>query len=208
MLHKQDYGSRKKYHYLYKTTNILSGKYYIGMHSTNNLNDGYIGSGTYLRRSINKYGVDNHKFEVLEFFNSREELAQREKELITLQEIAKRECMNLKVGGIGGFPPNAKQAFKEKLKDPEFKREFAKKAKSAETLRKLHKEGRIKYDTFRGKKHKPETIQKMREVKSNYGVGKENSQYGTMWITNKIENRKISSTSEIPQGWIKGRFIK
>jgi hypothetical protein len=32
----------KKYNYIYKTTNILTNEYYIGMHSTNNLNDGYL----------------------------------------------------------------------------------------------------------------------------------------------------------------------
>ena len=73
------------------------------MHSSDNLNDGYLGSGTLLRRSINKYGKENHIIEILEFVNSREELAAREKEIVSLQEIAKKDCMNLKVGGNGGF---------------------------------------------------------------------------------------------------------
>jgi hypothetical protein len=93
---KKGYGTRKKYHFIYKTTNLLSGRYYIGMHSTDDLNDGYLGSGTYLRRSINKHGKENHSIEILEFLNSREELAAREREIVSLQEIAKKECMNLK----------------------------------------------------------------------------------------------------------------
>lgn len=97
---------QKHYHYIYKTINLLSGKYYIGMHSTNNLEDGYMGSGKRLRYSINKYGKENHKVKILEFFNSREELKKREEEIVNLNEIAKIDCMNLKVGGYGGFPPN------------------------------------------------------------------------------------------------------
>jgi hypothetical protein len=68
----------KKYHFIYKTTNLLSGKYYIGMHSTNNLADGYMGSGRRLRYSINKYGEENHKVEILEFVDNRAELIKRE----------------------------------------------------------------------------------------------------------------------------------
>ena len=59
----------KKYHFIYKTTNLLSGKYYIGMHSTDNLDDGYLGSGRRLRYSINKYGKESHKREIIEFVN-------------------------------------------------------------------------------------------------------------------------------------------
>ena len=198
----------KKYHILYKTVNLLTGRYYIGMHSTNNLEDGYVGSGRRLWYEMRKYGRENFKFEILEFFNSREELALREKELVSLQEVTKEQCMNLKVGGIGGFPPNAKDAFREKLKNPEYRKEFARKSRSSETLKRLHQEGRIKYDTFTGKKHKPETIQKMKDIKKGYGVGERNSQYGTYWITNGIENRKIKASDIIPEGWSKGRTFK
>ena len=62
--------SARKYHFIYKTTNLINGKYYIGMHSTNKLNDGYLGSGKKLRRSINKYGVENFKCEILEFLTT------------------------------------------------------------------------------------------------------------------------------------------
>jgi group I intron endonuclease len=92
----------KKYHFIYKTTNLLSGKYYIGMHSTDDLNDGYMGSGKRLRYSINKYGKQNHKVDILEFFDSRDELKKREKEIVNLNELSKEECMNIIVGGEGG----------------------------------------------------------------------------------------------------------
>ena len=93
----------KKFHFIYKTTNILNNKFYIGMHSTTNLKDGYVGSGTHLRHAIRKYGVANFKFEIIEWCDNRENLIQREKEIITEEYINDANCYNMKPGGSGGF---------------------------------------------------------------------------------------------------------
>lgn len=74
------------------------------MHSADDLDDGYLGSGRRLRYSLNKYGKENHSREILEFCKTREELKSREEEIVNLNEIAKKECMNLKVGGEGRRP--------------------------------------------------------------------------------------------------------
>ena len=63
----------KKYHFVYITTNINTGKQYIGDHSTDNLDDEYLGSGLHLKRAISKSGKEKFKREILELFETREE---------------------------------------------------------------------------------------------------------------------------------------
>jgi hypothetical protein len=209
----------KKFHFIYKTTNLLSGKYYIGMHSTNDLDDGYLGSGTRLRYSINKHGIKNHVREILEFVDSREELKKREKEIVTLNEIAKEECMNLTVGGEGGFrseqqrlnaeKSNAKQKILRET-DPEWVDNY--RLKKSLGQKEAYNRGRKKViPDWNGRSHSDEAKKKMSESSKGMGVGKENSQYGTCWITRDGENKKIKKEELgefIQHGWEKGRKLK
>ena len=73
------------------------------MHSTSNLDDGYLGSGKRLRYAIRKYGKENFKKEILEFLPDRESLVKRESEIVNEQFIQDELCMNLTTGGSGGF---------------------------------------------------------------------------------------------------------
>ena len=84
-----------KYHFIYKTVCIITNKYYIGMHSTPNLNDGYIGSGKIIKSSILKYGKSLHSFEILEFVDTLESLVLREKEIVNKDLLKDPLCMNL-----------------------------------------------------------------------------------------------------------------
>lgn len=106
--------SDKKYHIIYKTTCLINKKYYIGMHSTDDLNDGYMGSGKALKFSIKRYGKENHKVEILEIVESREILAEMEKIIVNKNKVNDDKCMNLKVGGIGGFMKKSKKRKKSK----------------------------------------------------------------------------------------------
>ena len=61
------------------------------------------------------------------------------------------------------------------------------------------------HKTFLGKTHTEEAKKKISQANKGRGIGIQNSQYGTFWITNGIENKKVSKDSVIPDGWYKGR---
>lgn len=54
----------KKYHFIYKTIDTRNENFYIGMHSSDNLNDGYLGSGKRIRNIKQKHGKDVLKLEI------------------------------------------------------------------------------------------------------------------------------------------------
>ncbi len=87
------------YYTVYKTTNTVNGRFYIGKHKTRDLNDGYMGSGKLLRQAIEKYGKDKFLKEILFIFNNEEDMSKKEKELVILSE----QSYNLCEGGNGGF---------------------------------------------------------------------------------------------------------
>ena len=84
---------------IYKITNNLNGKFYVGKHQTKDLNDGYMGSGKLLKRAITKYGIGNFQKEILHVFHTEQEMNDKEKELVSLNEMS----YNLCPGGKGGF---------------------------------------------------------------------------------------------------------
>ena len=92
----------KEFHYFYKITNKINGKFYYGVHSTNDLNDGYMGSGYGIRNAINKYGIENFTKEYLRFFDNREEMFLYEQQMVTKDLTKDPMCYNLTTGGKGG----------------------------------------------------------------------------------------------------------
>lgn len=91
--------SRRAHHILYKTTCLITGRFYIGIHSTDDLEDGYLGSGRRIHNSIRKHGRENHVREILESFDSRQKLCEREAEIVNSKMLADVNCMNLMEGG-------------------------------------------------------------------------------------------------------------
>jgi hypothetical protein len=99
------------FHIIYKTTNIINGKFYIGKHKTKDLNDGYVGSGKLLKRAINKYGIDNFHTEILHICRDEKHMNLLEKILVVPDPEIN---YNLCEGGMGDWGYLNREYWKEK----------------------------------------------------------------------------------------------
>lgn len=210
---------------IYQITNLIDGKIYIGCHKTDNLDDGYMGSGTYLRRAINKHGIENFQKDILGVFDTPEEMFQMESVLVNEEFVDNKDTYNLKLGGEGGFDyinsncGNQGERLNKNLSH-EKRLEGARNSRIKERLADLRKDPDFKKKeterlrvAFKGKSHTEDAKTKIGEANSKHQKGSGNSQYGTCWIYHPElkENKKIDKTlldEYTQQGWIKGRKIK
>lgn len=88
------------YHIVYLTTNLVNQKIYIGIHSTYNLNDGYLGSGIALTQATRKYGVRNFKTQILYYCMSRLDALELESMIVDSQFINRLDTYNISIGGV------------------------------------------------------------------------------------------------------------
>lgn len=107
-----------KYNYIYKITNLINDKIYIGVHKTDNLDDGYMGSGKILKRSILKHGIENFEKEILQFFPTYMEALEEERIIVNMDFINSENTYNLREGGFGRcrFSDDALQFLSESSK--------------------------------------------------------------------------------------------
>lgn len=205
---------------MYRTTNLITKEFYIGVHSTYNLEDKYLGSGTKLWRRIQEYGRENFEKEILEFFETPEDKFNREKELVNEQMLQDPLCMNLVKGGIHAYKPgffskehqlkcssSGGKACSERLqKDKKLHKQFA------DNFGKIGREklSKVRCD-WTGRTHNESAKEKIGKANSLKQSGEKNSQYGTCWIYKEKENLKIRKDSLekfLKKGWKKGRILK
>lgn len=186
--------SNKKLFYTYKTVNLINGDYYYGKHVQNaGKIDNYLGSGKILKLAILKYGRENFKKEIIEFYDSIEDLAKGEKDLILDEHINDPKCYNLKYGGEGGTPYGQNHPMSGRKHSAESKKKM-----SESKIGVKHPEWRNKQKSeyTKGRKHSDESKKKMSEVK------KANMNED---IKNKIRNGLKGNKNGIGN---KGRSIK
>lgn len=110
---------RDKIQYIYKTTNLINGKIYIGRHSANNINNSYLGSGTKFRNAVKKYGKNNFSKEILEIcLPCNYHIAIRERYYIKLYNSTNIDIgYNLTSGGEGELGITLSEETKRKISE-------------------------------------------------------------------------------------------
>lgn len=87
-------------HIVYKITNKINNKIYVGVHNGSKPN--YMGSGKLISLAIKKYGLENFEKRIL-YKTEHEILAYKlEEKIVTEYFIKRNDTYNLKLGGIGG----------------------------------------------------------------------------------------------------------
>lgn len=164
------------YGYIYKITNLIDNKFYIGKHKVKNdkFDEKYWGSGFHLKRAIKLYGKDNFNREVLEWCDSLETLNQRES--FWIKELDSRNPdvgYNIKDGGDGGWEIDV--------------------SGQNNPMYGVHRYG--KDNPNFGHKWSEESRQKMRETIRNNG-GRHGQNLGFKWTEEQKENLKKSKLDE------------
>jgi group I intron endonuclease len=157
---------------IYKTTNLINGKFYVGQDSKNNLE--YYGSGNLLKRAIEKHGKENFIKETLEVCSTQEELNEREKYWIK-ETKAQELGYNIADGGTGGntYTEETKQRVSKLLKgryvSPEtIEKRKRTRAQNPEKYKLTEERKREIGDFHRGKEISEEQKQKNSERMKNF----------------------------------------
>jgi hypothetical protein len=210
-------------HYtVYRITHLESGKVYVGKHQTEDLADGYMGSGNLIRRAVKKHGLEAFKKEILHVFETEEEMNAKEKELVTDEFCLREDTYNICPGGKGGWgyvnreglggtlglspSPAHRQKLSEATKrvfeNDEFRALFSRKL--SDRMNKHYQNGG--QNGFLGKTHTDEFKRRMRDMHKTHNLKYDNCS-GRIRVTNGIINKAVLP-DEIPPGFVRGQTNK
>jgi len=182
---------------IYKTTNTINGKFYVGKDSKNN--PAYFGSGMILQKAIAKYGKENFKKEILEYCSVE---SINDQEIFWIDKLnAIGDGYNITSGGEGGDTtsnhPNKLEIIKLRSKNNIGKHNIS---PSIETRKK------ISIGTKRAM-NRPEVKEKLNkdklgvplsdDHKFKIGTGVKSSQKYQLAILNSSRSKKMVNTKKI-----------
>lgn len=194
------------YYIIYETTNLVNGKTYRGCHKTDNIEDGYLGSGTLLFKAIKKYGKESFNRITLEFCSNETDMYEIEKFYVDEDYVNRKDTYNIRCGGLGGrLHQHIIDIISNKLRVP-------KSEETKERMRQAHL-GTKRSDETRKKmsessKNRPPVSYESREKMSSKAKSRKNNACDTIWINDGVTDRRIGKDSIIEDGWVRGRCKK
>ena len=133
------------YHILYETTNLINGKKYIGIHSSEVIDDSYLGSGVAIKRAIEKHGKENFERKIISLHASRKELLKAETLYVTEDIVNDKNYYNMQLGGMSYIDSliamSAESFYKHQSKAGKIGGKVAYENMSAETKKSWHSKG-------------------------------------------------------------------
>ena len=143
------------YGFIYITTNMINGKRYVGQKKFNKGWQSYIGSGSALKHAIKKYGKENFVRNIVDIAYSKEELDDKEVELIAfLNAQFSTDYYNIDMGGV----PTSRMTLRGE-NNPNYGKKL-----SAEARKRISEAQKGRVSPNKGKKASEETRQKQRDA--------------------------------------------
>jgi hypothetical protein len=193
------------YYIIYETKNLINNKIYRGCHKTEKLNDGYLGSGKLLVKSIKKHGKKNFERTILVFCNSFEDMLETEKLYVDYDFVLREDTYNLRVGGYGGkMTDEIRNEVSRKLAGVPKSEETKIKMSIAQTGIKRSTEHRN--NIAKSAKNRQPPSKETREKYSNAAKSRPNNSIGTIWINDGLKNKRIKNDLPLPLGFVLGRI--
>ena len=209
------------YGYIYLIVNNINGKTYVGKRKLYNKNwneDGYMGSGHYLRRSQNKYGIENFEKFLITWTYSEEDACEKEKFWIAEYRRRGKAEYNVADGGQGGLIGTWTEERRKKVSEAGKGRKAWNKGKhfSEESCIKMSEAHKGKPSCNKGKHFSDEAKNKMSEAHKGKKRSEDDKRNiseslkghkawskGRKWYNNGIKN---VMAFECPEGFVKGRI--
>ena len=183
-------------YYIYRITNNINHKTYIGQHKYCKsllVEDGYMGSGIILKKAQKKYGIENFSKEIITIAMSRSEANVLEKFYISKERNENSYgCYNVANGGQGGAwnkgipcSEETKKKISETLKGREHSEEWKRKINENSTR-------------FSGHHHSEETKRKISEANKGHRPSfcRPRTEEEKRKMSEKLKGRKLNLSDE------------
>ncbi|HLD89547.1 MAG TPA: NUMOD3 domain-containing DNA-binding protein [Patescibacteria group bacterium] len=218
------------FYVVYKITNIINNKIYIGCHRTAHVDDTYMGSGRHLIAAQRKYGIQNFKKDILAVFDNHEDMSELEEILVNKDFVKHPFTYNLIEGGykniatinefkLNLYGKNGQKGYGQEnlVCGNKLKTLLIASGRWEKYKDKISKSHTGKHkgtkNAFYGKKHTQETKNIIGRKNSIKQAGQLNSRYGTVWIycpytheSRSINKEELNTLENL--GWVRGRKIK